>query len=121
MRPVASIGLVVSTALVALIAQAPARATCTVPAGSDVGNVDRDCGCNGTDTVDDTACWQDALNTAKRADLHMGTVVASGTGVYYISNTLVLSSVFGGTVDAKGAQFWWTGPTNIPMWRLEDT
>lgn len=68
-------------------------------------------------TGDDTACWQQAINSAKNSNspYYFGTVAASSGKIYNIKNTLKICNTSGGTIDGHGAILRWSGPQTVPM------
>ena len=61
--------------------------------------------CDGFDNMDDTACWQWAIDTANTQDpdgaSHFGTVEGTANATYYINDTLNVSDALAGTIDGK--------------------
>jgi hypothetical protein len=86
--------------------------------------------CSGTDTQDDTLCWQWALNTAKTPQCgavsncgahDFGKVVGTSGATYIITSKLLLEDTYGGVIDGQGAILLWDGAsTSDPMWLLRD-
>jgi hypothetical protein len=72
---------------------------------------------------DQTGCWQRALAAGMQKGQAGYFSVASGEAekTYVISDTLVVESVFGGTIDGNGSLLEWRGPPDRPMFLLKNT
>ncbi len=80
-------------------------------------------GCNGADEEPDSECWQAALDAAKAGSgfPYFGKVEATPNARYVITRTLLVHRAFGGVIEGNGAILEWRGPSDVPMWLLEDT
>jgi hypothetical protein len=71
--------------------------------------------------LDDTGCWQAAIDKAAASPRSFGMVVGNaGEGtdpgkVYKIKDTIYICNSEDGVIDGRGATFEWSGPSNIPM------
>jgi len=65
--------------------------------------------------INDTGCWQAAINAASPNAPQFGTVAAVAGKVYYIKDTLVVCNAVDGTIDGHGAILRWSGPANVPI------
>jgi hypothetical protein len=74
--------------------------------------------------VDDSLCWQQALDAAVRSEgyPYFGAVTATPGKTYYIRNTLKITNANGGVIDGRGAVLEWAGPRRgAPMFLLTNT
>lgn len=68
--------------------------------------------------IDDTACWQAAINAASPNRPQFGTVAGSAGKVYRIKNTVKVCNGYDGIIDGHGAVFEWSGPPDVPLFLI---
>ena len=73
--------------------------------------------------ADATACWQGAIAAASNGGQagYLSVIVGVAGKTYVISDTLIVESVFGGSLDGNGSVLEWHGPPDRPMFLLKNT